>query len=356
MNIGKAVLKLSGAQVTTSVLNLLALIYFARKLGPGALGIFFLFQSILGIVRLGSNLGQGTAIEQRLSGQDDEGAIISSALLLRLVMIVPAVVLIYVFRSEINSFVGADLYVYLILGIVVGEVAQFLISILKGQLRVGETAELQFIQQVIWVGVGVVFVIAGYGFLSLVVGVIAGRLAKMTLGLYKVDLQLGIPSIPRIKDLASLGVLYVLPGAQYYLYSWLDVLVIGFFLTQSHVGAYEIAWRVASVVVLFSKAMATSIFPKISSLNLEEECDRIRSLIPSALTVSYLIVVPAFFGLLVLSEEILVQIYGTEFSVAAGALIVLGAAKVFETTKLIVGQSLLIAPLLLQCLPESLTC
>jgi O-antigen/teichoic acid export membrane protein len=111
-------------------------------------------------------------------------------------------------------------------------------------------------------------------------------------------------------------------------------------MPQSFVAAYEIAWRVTEVVILPSKAIATTIFPAISKWDAERLRKRIESLFPEAITGSLLLVVPAFFGVLLYSQEILTFIFDPEYTEAWIVLILLTGEKLIAAVQLVAGRSL----------------
>jgi O-antigen/teichoic acid export membrane protein len=120
----------------------------------------------------------------------------------------------------------------------------------------------------------------------------------------------------------------------------MDVAIIGLFLTQADVGAYEVAWRVTAFSILFSNAIAVSIFPQVSEWSADGAKERIENLIAVVMTPSLFFVIPAFFGTVVFSQEILQFVFGQEYTTAAVVLIVLMGDKVFQAIQVVVGKSL----------------
>jgi len=120
----------------------------------------------------------------------------------------------------------------------------------------------------------------------------------------------------------------------------MDVAVIGFFLTQSHVAVYEVAWRVTAVVILLSNAIAATIFPQVSQWHGEEAIERIEELLPKAIAPSLFLVIPAFFGTLLLSGDILGLIFGSEYAAGWLVLITLMGEKLLQAVHVILGRSL----------------
>ncbi len=213
-------------------------------------------------------------------------------------------------------------------------------EVLKGELRVGETAIIGFIRQGTWFTVAWVLVNNGFGAVGLIYGLLSGLVVMLLIGWYKLTVPLRWPSREQITSLVDYGKYNVISSIGGYFYNWMDVVIIGVFLTQSDVGAYELAWRVTSISILFSGAISTTIFPQVSKWDAIGSKERIEDLIPSVLTPSLVLVIPAFFGTLLFSQEILGLIFGAEYVKAWLVLILLMGDKVFQAVQAIIGRSL----------------
>lgn len=340
MNLARSSTKLFLANLSNAGLQFLGITVFARELGASQLGTFFLFQALLGILAIPVDFGLRGAVEKRISEGEAPGIFLSSAIILKLIPITVIVLGILLLHPFINGYFGAELAVFLALAIILQEAAQLSVAVLKGQFRVGETAVLNLTRQIIWVGGGIILVNYGYGVNALIYSLLAGLCMILAWGWYKSSIPLKRPSTTHAYSLANYGKYNVVSSIGGYFYSWMDVAIIGLFLTQTEVGAYEIAWRVTAVSILFSQAIATTIFPQVSNWNADGIQDRIENLISSAITPSLFFVVPAFFGAVLLSQEILGLVFGEEYTIAALVLVVLMADKVFQAIQLIVAKSL----------------
>lgn len=340
MNLVRSSVKLFLAKFLTTGLGFIGITYFARELGASQMGTFFLFQSLLGMIAIPTDFGLRGAVEKRISEGESQGAFLSSAILLKTIPIVVFVLGALLFRSPINDYLGAELAGFLALAIVLQEVAQLAVVVLKGELRVGETAVLNVARQVTWVGGGALLIGYGYGVDALIFSLLAGLVVMLAWGWFKSSISLGRPSIHHGRSLFDYGKYNIVSSIGGYFYSWMDVAIIGLFLTQAHVGAYEIAWRVTAVSIFFSQAIGAVIFPQISDWSGDDAQQRIEDLVSSVMTPSLYFVIPAFFGAAILSEEILRYVFGEEYTIATLVLIILMADKVFQAIQLVIGRSL----------------
>lgn len=341
MDISRSVSKLFVAQVLNAIIGFVAIAAFARELGPSAMGVFFLFQALSSIGAIAGDAGVGTAAEKRLSGGDPPETVVGSAVAIKTVTSLILVVAVLAARGYVNDYVGAPVAGLLALSLVVTQASTLTLTILNGELRVGETAVIQFARQIAFVAVAALLVVRGEGARGLVIGSIAGSAAALVWGLYKVDSPLGLPTWGQIRSLAGYAKYNFLPTVGLKIHNWMDLVIIGWLLTSADVGAYEIAWRVAGVTTLLTSSVASTILPQTSAWQAEDQLKKVERLVGSALTPAIFFIVPATFGVLVLGKEILSLVFGPEYAYASLVLLVLVAGKVPEAVQGIVGKCLL---------------
>jgi len=138
MNIAQSSLKLFIAKTASAALQFIGITYFARELGAAPMGVFFLFQALLGMLAIPADFGLRGAVEKRISEGKSQGTFLSSALALKAIPIITIVLAIVSFRSLINNYIGADIAKLLAVAIVLQEIAQLSVVVLKGELRVGK--------------------------------------------------------------------------------------------------------------------------------------------------------------------------------------------------------------------------
>lgn len=340
MSLIKAASKLFAANVAGSALGFLGIALFARQIGATQLGIYFLFQAVIGICAIGADFGISNALKKRISEGENQGKYLLSAVLLKFVFICILSVLILLLRGYLSEYIGIDVAYLLILSLFVQQYASIYISTLHGEIRVGETAHIEVIQQVIWIVSGLLLTYFNPTATALIQAHILGLTGKLAIGWHLKDTTVSIPDIEQIQSVFDYSKYSVISSVGGYLYSWLDVLIIGFFLTSDYVAAYEVAWRITAFIVLLSKSVSLTIFPQVSEWSVEEATDEITEVIKDATTVSLVISIPAFFGAAILSTEILLFLFGEEYTIAAVALVILMFEKIFQSVHKVWGYSL----------------
>ena len=340
MNLAHSSLKIFLAKTVSSVVVFLGLTYFARALGTHQLGVFFLFQALLEMLSIPVDFGIRSAVLKRVSEGKSPDRILSTAVLLKLVPLTLFSGIILAFSGPINTYLGEELAIYLIVALALREFSLLSMHMLKGELRVGETALPTLSSKIVFVGLAITLISAEYGVLSIVYGLIGGSVVMLFWGIYRSSASFGSPSLGYARSLFDYSRYSFISSIGGYFYNWMDIAVIGFFLTQSHVGIYEMAWRVTVVVMIFSQAIAMTVFPQISRWDTEDAIDKIETVIPKAIAPTLFFVIPAFFGALLFSSDILGLLFGPEYSAGWLVLIVLMGEKVFQSVHTILGRSL----------------
>lgn len=329
------------ARIAATVLQLVGLAYFARELGATLLGAFILFQAVIQMLTTVTDFGIGGAVEKRLS----EGAprnVVGTALAAKAGMVCLLTPLVLVFADSLNAYFGSALALYLVPVLLFNQTGRTLLRTLRGELRVAEATLLELIQRLVFVGSGIVLVFLGWGIVALVAAMLLGWTLVILRGYSSIETSIGRPSreaLESIVDFAKYNYVSSVLGTK--AYNWLDTLIIGLILSQSFVAAYEVAWRITVAVTLLSQSIATTIFPQISEWDANEDTAAIERVVPSALVGSLLLIVPAIFGVALLGDDILLLVFGDEFTAAGAAFVILMLGKVPESINNVVSQILL---------------
>ncbi|EMA70021.1 membrane protein involved in the export of O-antigen and teichoic acid [Halorubrum kocurii JCM 14978] len=325
------------SKVIKSIGGFLAVIIFSREAGASPLGTYYGFIAFIGILSIPTDLGIESAAEKRISEGKDRDTYLASAILLKSVIIIVPSVLLLLANNYINQYLGAELGYILVLILVIDQGAGLGMRVLRGELRVGETALIQTIHPLSWLTVGYYLYIQGYGVSALVYGHLFGTILTLVISWWKVETNVGYPSINACRSLFDYGKYSVVPSIGGTVYSWIDILILTLFLTEvgnitrGEIGAYENAWRLSLLALMISRSIETTIFPQFSQWDAEGATDRIEEVIPKAALPSLLVVIPAFAGTIVLSKDLLRVLFGSEFTVAWLVLIIFSGEKVIQS-------------------------
>lgn len=336
MDVRDAVVKLFSAKLVLAVIQLISIIYFTRELGADVIGSFFLFQAIVGILAIPSSLGLRRAAEKELSAGEDTGEVIGTTVLIISLLLLPFLISIILLQSYVDSYIGIQgVALFVVIGLTVTQARRLVIRLLAGQMRVDRTASLRVLGKVTWLISGALLINQGIGPVSILIAVIFGDLVVVTGGILQLDLAFSRPNLDRARSLLSFGRFIFLRSSGSYIYSWMDVLILGFFVSTSLIGAYEIAWRVASFALQLTDAIRESIFPQISKLHTEGKFEEISELLYRWIQLPLYLTIPALTGAIVLGREVLGVPFGQEVVVAFPVLVIFMAEKIMRTVHLL---------------------
>lgn len=346
MNLVNTTLKIFIAKLLEALISFVAVVVFSRELGASPLGTYYPFIALLGIVSIPADFGIRSATEKRVSEGSEQSTYLGTAIALKLLPLLGMGLIILLADSVITQYLGSNLTIALVVALFTREAAYLGIFVLRGELRVGATAAVKVLQPLGWLIVGYAFFTQGFGINGLVYGYIIGTVAMIILAWSRVSIRPAWPDLNHARSLFAYGRYSVISSVGGYFYSWMDVAILsvfvaaGFASTRAEIGAYENAWRLSLIVLLFSNAIATSLFPQISQWSAEDAIEWVEDIIPKSILPSIVIVVPAFVGITVLARDLLRILFGPEFTVAWLVLIILTAEKILQSIHVIIGRSL----------------
>jgi O-antigen/teichoic acid export membrane protein len=112
------------------------------------------------------------------------------------------------------------------------------------------------------------------------------------------------------------------------MFSYTDIVVLGFFVSSGLIGVYAVAWNISQFLILFSGTLRSTLFPEMSEISAQEDSQAVSRIVEQSLTFSGLFLIPGLFGSILLGERIL-RIYGPEFPQGAVVLSILIVANLF---------------------------
>jgi len=341
MKVKDSVLKLFSGSVVLAIIEFAAIAGFTQVLGTGPMGSFFVFQAVVGMLGIPVDLGIAKAVEKQLSADGPLGEVLITSVLVKTLLLVPWVLALLVAAPHVEQYVGVDGVVHLvILGLVAAQGRGLSLRLLAGQLRVDQNALLKIIGKLTWVASGAVLVHAGMAARALIIAYILGHVATILGALVRMDLAIGLPTANRVRSLVDFGRYIFISNVGGFVYQWMDVAILRLFVPVDLIGAYEIAWRVASVAMMLTEAIRTSLFPKISQWHAENAIAEIESAFEQWLQIPLYLTIPALAGSIVLGEAVLRTLFGAGTVVAYPVLVIFMIEKILRSVQLVLGPAL----------------
>lgn len=346
MNLTKSSLLLFGSRIIKSITSFAAVIIFSRELGASPLGTYYPFIALIGLLAIPADFGISTAVQKRISEDKNADLYLGAAIVMKLPILIIIITLIWMSKGHINQFLGEDIAALFIITLLFDQIGGLSISVLRGELRVGETALISVLRPISWLIIGYILYIQRFGIYALVYGYLIGTILIAVVGWWRVSISVLWPNASHIRSLLDYGRFSVISSVGGYFYSWMDVAILSAFVatgiasTRGEIGAYENAWRISLIVMMLTQSISVTLFPQISQWDSKNATDRIESVIPIALLPGALLIIPGFVGIAVLSSDLLRILFGEEFTVAWLALIILSGEKFFQSVHSIFGNVL----------------
>ena len=119
-----------------------------------------------------------------------------------------------------------------------------------------------------------------------------------------------------------------LSGSLFLLMSWVDILMLGYFNSQTDVGVYTITLKLAALCTLILFAANTILGPKISELYHNNQMQKLAKTVQNTAKYTFLLSLPIF-GVILLFPDFLLALFGSEFNnkLATETLIILSVGQ-----------------------------
>lgn len=328
MRLTEKVLQTTIAYLLTTVVGFLGTLYFARTLGPGPIGTFALGVSIVvwGTV---FDFGFGIAGVKRISESDRQSKFFIAMLFLYAALLVSGCLVLLLARNLVNEYVGENVATFIILLFAGNTVYGGLTNGIKGVNAVHIKNWIDVLERIVRVAIQASLIAVGLSYLGLyagyVVSIAVGLLASFVYLYSRTQVSLQAPSRREFQELLDFAKFSWLGRLKSQSVSWMDIFILGFFVSQSLVGVYQIAWTVSNTFGLLSKAISSNVFPEASGLT--ETGDRLDTLISEGLVYTGYVAIPGTVGAFLLGQRVL-GIYGPEFRSGSLVLVTLSAAMV----------------------------
>lgn len=306
------------SRILASLTGFVAMVYFARVLGPSVLGVYFLVLAFIGWLILINNLGLSLALNKRVSEGIDRGQHIIAAFTLYGTAFLFITLLLFLFRDWVNAYLGETLVWVVIMLLAVEILLKLVNNVMKGEQLVHAKGLLGLVKTVIRVVLQVTAVLLGFGLTGLFFGkIVALGLAAIvgaTVTVVYFDRSYGLerPTFEHYRSLIDYAKFSWLGDMKGKIYQRMDIIVLGFFTPASLIGIYSICWNIAQFLEIFSKSISTTMFPEMSKLSSEDRTTLVDSHVEDALAYAGLFIIPGFVGALVLGQGVL-NIYGSDF-------------------------------------------
>lgn len=329
-NLGLEVFKGFGGKLLQAFLGFVGTIIFARELGPNAFGGFYLLLSVVSMANR-PVMGIANATKKRFSeATTDSSRIVGAQLAFNIVIFGIAILGAVIFGDQLSSYSGLE-QAPLLFVVMFGSLLSFtpLQEILMGTGRVSIPVWIDTLRSVFTFPFQFALVFVGLGAAGMAYGLSLATLLCVPITFYYLRV---LPSRPTLETLRS-----VWEFARYSIgtrlvgraYDELDPLLLGFLLTPSVVGYYQVAYKLTIPGTFITVIASAGLMAKVS--NLDSKQRSVDSDVTNTAAFASLLAIPLFFGALAMPETIIVTAYEAEYAEAASLLVGLALFSVVRT-------------------------
>jgi O-antigen/teichoic acid export membrane protein len=301
----------------------LATIYFAHTLGPAILGSYFLFLAYFGIFDLIGDGGFGGAAVKRISEGKEESTYFTAFIFLRVILVSGAIILLLLLKPFIVDLTEDQLVPWLILAMIVGTIFSIVNSGVYGTKQVGVTQISAFINTVTKIVIQVIATFLGFEAAGLAGGFIAGLISGIIVNYRYLPLKISSFQTRHLKSLFSFSFWTFLAASGSLVFTYADVILIGYFMSNTDVGVYRLAYQLAALGSFVTLALHNVLYPQISHWHAKGDLTPIGKSLSRAITYSFLLAIPVLAGGIILGDQLLYYLYGADFQAGTSAFIVL---------------------------------
>jgi len=308
-----------------------ATIFYAHWVGAEILGEYFLFLSYFSISCLITDFGVTYAGTQRICEGKDPHRFFTASLALRLGIFFLLTMGLILFQNRFADLNQAGLFWLLIIVVGIATLQTTLGMAISASNRLGLAASTTLINNIVRIIIQVIAVFLGYQVYGLVGGLVAGILLEMILQLKFIDYHLERFGWTHIKSIFSFSGWIFLTTAGNVLFDYANLIIIGNFLPVSDVGIFGVCWTFSFLALFVSTALCNTLYVKVSRWNIAGDRDTISTSLSRATTYALIFALPMLAGGIILGERLLFYLYGASFTVGATALIIIIAARIFQS-------------------------
>jgi O-antigen/teichoic acid export membrane protein len=311
----KNISALAIGEVITRILSLILIIYIARFLGDTGFGKYsfaFAFTSLfLVLVDPGINtvVIRDVAREKKLAGKYLGNIIILKSLLSLIAFFFLVIVINLMDYPDETKLAVYIVGIYTIMT----SFSQLTRSIFRAFEKMEYEAMLNILERLIFVSMGIVVLLLGYGLIEVVsVFLIAGT-ANIMLSFFLTASRFAIPKFEvdrrflkyLFKEALPFGVAFIFVT----IYIKADTVILSFMKGDAAVGWYNAAYQIPLALTLVSAALMESVFPVFSNLYRSSK-EALCSAYEKIFRLLSIIVLPIAIGVTLLSEKIILLLYG----------------------------------------------
>lgn len=302
--------------VSTLVVFLVGLIQLpllTKTLGAHAYGIWAQAQATVSLILPFAGLGLTIAMIRFLAAEKNreeiqEGFYSVVAVLALVSLVISLVVIIFARPIAMNFFDGA-VQIVRITGVIIffDSVTPAYLNLIRAFQQIKRYSVFMAGEACLRIAVFAGLVLSGHDILSVILALLAIKVVLLFVLFFLIKSQIGIkkPHFSRIREYFSFGLPTVPRSIGFWLVYLSDRYVISFFLGVTSVGVYSAAYGIGSLPNAIMAVLTFVLLATLSQLYDEGRLDEVRTHLSYSLKYYLAIVIPFFFGAVILGKPVL---------------------------------------------------
>ncbi|RPJ67773.1 MAG: flippase, partial [Alphaproteobacteria bacterium] len=317
--------------ILLTIVGFLSTMYFAHVVGASVLGAYFLFLAYFNTLSLIQDGGLGGASVKRISEGKEKDEYYSAAFALRVFLLGISIIVLLLAHPFIKNIDNSGMFWWLLIALIISIFTNNVSNGNYGSGKVGISQTCGFINSTGCTIFQVTAIYLGFGAMGLAGGYVFGMILAALIGYRYLDLKLKKFNVNHLKNLFSYSVWTFLSSSGSLVFSYADVIIIGYFLQSADVGIYRVVFQFTTAATFTTTAMRTVLFPKVSNWHSNGQLANAEDAFAKGITYSLLLAVPIFIGGIILGDKMLYFFYGESFVRGTQTFYVLLAVQIVNT-------------------------
>jgi O-antigen/teichoic acid export membrane protein len=330
------------AQAITWTLALTLTVFLPRYLGAANVGKLHLASSIWGIMTIMIRFGTDILLIKEIARAPEKTAeLIGTSNVVRTVFffISLGVVILYV---DSTGYPPETHWIIYIVGIAIffTELAGSYQAALQGLERMEYYSLSDVLSKAVTTILTIVLLLSGYKVIMVASVMILGALVGWGVQYYAVRRFQPLNfrfSLDKAAWLLKAGLPYLMVSGFLVLYTQLDVIILSLILNEESIGWYGTANRLFGTLLFVPTVFITAVFPVLSRLY-SDESSNLKTLLQKSFDLLFLLSIPIGFGVFVTAPNLVVLLYGEEFTNSGPILALMGIALIFMYQNILLGR------------------
>ena len=325
MRVGQTSLIVFISKIVGSAAGFVATLYFARLLGAGVLGTYSLVLAVVAWTGIVGKVGITAAVGKRMSEGEDADEFFTAGALSLLVAFVILAVLVFAVRGPLTAYIGRPVVGFVVLILFATLLNAMSGATLAGSHLVHVQGLLSPVRMTVRSVVQIGLVVLGFELLGMLAGHALGYALIGAVGIWFAGPSISLPSRRHFVELFEYAKYAWLGSVERRTFGWVDVIVLGLFVSSDLIGVYSVAWTITTFLLTSGTAISNATFPTANAEN-----QSAAPILEDALSYAGLILIPGLVGAAILGPRIL-RIYGPEFTVGGTVLTTLVVAALLRS-------------------------